>query len=37
MQILGSNELVEKVLDKDLCVTCGACVGLCPYFKVHQG
>ncbi|MCP4626593.1 MAG: hypothetical protein GY850_24275 [bacterium] len=37
MQIAGSKELTEQVLDKDLCTVCGACVGMCPYFKVHTG
>ena len=29
--------LAEKVIDKGMCVTCGACVGLCPYFNYHDG
>jgi coenzyme F420 hydrogenase subunit beta len=33
----GSKELVETVLEKGICVACGACVGLCPYFKAYQG
>ncbi len=37
MQIAGSKELSEQVLNQDLCTVCGACVGLCPYFKVHKG
>lgn len=37
MQIAGSKALTEQVLDKDLCSVCGACVGLCPYLKVHMG
>ncbi len=37
MQILGSKELLEQVRDKELCVACGACVGICPYHKVHKG
>jgi Fe-S-cluster-containing dehydrogenase component len=37
MHILGSSELVEDVHKKDLCVDCGACVGLCPYFVSHNG
>ncbi len=37
MQIAGSNELVEQVLNKDLCSVCGACVALCPYFKAYKG
>lgn len=37
MQVYGSNELVEDVLKKDLCIGCGACVDLCPYFKTYNG
>jgi coenzyme F420 hydrogenase subunit beta len=37
MHVYGSNELVEDVLKKDLCIGCGACVDLCPYFKTHKG
>jgi len=37
MQIAGSKELFEQVFDRDLCSVCGACVGICPYFKVHGG
>lgn len=37
MHILGSSELIEDVHKKDLCVDCGACVGLCPYFVSHNG
>ncbi len=37
MHIFGPNELLEDVLHKDLCIGCGACVDLCPYFKNHKG
>ncbi len=37
IQILGPNDLQEQVLNKDLCVRCGACVGLCPYFNTYKG
>ncbi len=37
MEISGSNELLEQIHNKELCVGCGACVGLCPYFKAHGG
>jgi coenzyme F420 hydrogenase subunit beta len=37
MQVFGSNELKEDVLNRDLCIGCGACVALCPYFKNHKG
>ena len=35
--ILGARELVAQVLDKGLCIGCGACVELCPYFKNRMG
>jgi coenzyme F420 hydrogenase subunit beta len=37
MQVYGSNELMEDVVKKDLCIGCGACIDLCPYFKTHKG
>ena len=37
MHVLGSNELVEDVFNRDLCIGCGACVNLCPYYKNHRG
>jgi coenzyme F420 hydrogenase subunit beta len=36
-QIFGSNELIEDVHKRDLCIGCGACVDLCPYFKNYKG
>lgn len=36
-QIKGARELQEDVLAKGLCINCGACVGLCPYFKSYRG
>lgn len=35
--MLGPAELREDVLDSGLCIGCGACVSLCPYFKSHNG
>ena len=29
--------LTEEILQKDACVRCGACVGLCPYLKLFEG
>jgi coenzyme F420 hydrogenase subunit beta len=37
MQQFGSNELLEDVHNRDLCIGCGACVDLCPYFKNFKG
>jgi coenzyme F420 hydrogenase subunit beta len=37
MQALGPKELLEDVIEKNLCVGCGACIDLCPYFKTHRG
>ena len=37
MHVFGSSELIEDVLNKDLCIGCGACVELCPYFKNYKG
>ncbi len=36
-RIKGARELQEDVLAKGLCIDCGACVGLCPYFKSYRG
>jgi coenzyme F420 hydrogenase subunit beta len=36
-QILGSNELLEDVHKRELCIGCGACVDICPYFNLEQG
>ena len=36
-RIFGSAELLEDVHKRDLCIGCGACVDLCPYFKNYQG
>ncbi len=37
MKVLGSRELLADVLAKELCIGCGACVSLCPYFKSYNG
>ena len=33
----GQCELIDKVINQGICVTCGACVGLCPYFDYFDG
>jgi coenzyme F420 hydrogenase subunit beta len=37
MKPFGSRELVEEVIRKDLCIGCGACQELCPYFRSYKG
>ncbi len=32
----GSLELEQEILKKNLCTVCGACLSLCPYFRVHK-
>lgn len=36
MEIKGQKELRAEVIEKDLCVNCGACVNLCPYQAAYQ-
>ncbi|RJR18018.1 MAG: hypothetical protein C4582_12105 [Desulfobacteraceae bacterium] len=31
------SELITRVIEKGICVNCGACVGLCPYFAYFDG
>lgn len=37
MKVSGANELIADVQSKGLCIGCGACVDLCPYFRNHRG
>lgn len=37
MNIFGPSELQAEVFDKNLCIGCGACIGLCPYFESYRG
>ncbi len=37
MALFGPNELSADVLEEGLCVGCGACIHLCPYFATHRG
>ena len=33
----GQAKLIADVVDAGVCVGCGACVGLCPYFDYFNG
>jgi coenzyme F420 hydrogenase subunit beta len=33
----GQASLIDMVIDRGICVRCGACVGLCPYFRYFNG
>jgi len=33
----GQQALIERVLNRGICVKCGACVGLCPHFSYWDG
>ncbi len=35
--VFGPKELSADVLQAGLCIGCGACVALCPYFRSHKG
>ncbi len=37
MRIFGSKELVNDVIQRDLCIGCGMCMDICPYFKIYKG
>lgn len=37
MRIFGSSELVNDVIQRDLCIGCGMCEDICPYFKTYKG
>ncbi len=37
MHVFGSNELAKEVFKADLCIGCGACINLCPYYKTWRG
>ncbi|MDY6968705.1 MAG: Coenzyme F420 hydrogenase/dehydrogenase, beta subunit C-terminal domain [Spirochaetota bacterium] len=35
--ISKQSQLIDNVINKNICVKCGACVGLCPYFDYFDG
>ncbi|GAB6096725.1 Coenzyme F420 hydrogenase/dehydrogenase, beta subunit C-terminal domain [Desulfatiferula olefinivorans] len=37
MVVQGSSDVFDQVLAQGLCVDCGACVGMCPYFVSYRG
>lgn len=37
MKVFSAGELVADVIEKKLCIGCGGCVSICPYFKNHRG
>ena len=37
MDIKGPQDLEREVIKAGLCTLCGACVGLCPYFRAYRG
>ena len=37
MKRFGSRELLENVIHQNLCIGCGACQELCPYFRSYRG
>jgi len=36
-EIKGPQDLEKEVIKANLCTLCGACVGLCPYFRAYRG
>jgi coenzyme F420 hydrogenase subunit beta len=37
MNVFGPAELMDDIIKTGLCIGCGACVNLCPYFRSHLG
>jgi coenzyme F420 hydrogenase subunit beta len=37
MEYSGPHELLSEVIQQDLCIGCGACIDICPYFKSYRG
>ena len=37
IEIKGLQDLERDVIKADLCALCGACLGLCPYFRAYRG
>jgi len=37
MKRYGANKLYEEVIRTGMCIGCGACIDLCPYFRSYRG
>jgi coenzyme F420 hydrogenase subunit beta len=37
LQQEGQGAVIADVIDAGICVRCGACVGICPYFDYSNG
>ena len=36
IMVKASQRLCDEVITRELCTLCGACVSLCPYFRVNR-
>lgn len=37
MKLFGAGELDSRIIQAGLCIGCGACINLCPYFQNYRG
>ncbi len=37
MKHFGAGQLASSVIQAGLCIGCGACINLCPYFETYRG
>lgn len=37
MKQFGPGQLASSIIQAGLCIGCGACIGLCPYFQSYRG